>query len=99
MDFEHFRHYARGWLLHFFGQEEKAFNEYAAAYRLRPDNVQAARNLAFIAARRNSIAAHGTFVNRRRFSRWITIGTAHSGTAHSSAGLRNVKASIDGQRW
>lgn len=52
MDFDHFRHYARGWLLHFFGQEEKAFNEYAAAYRLRPNNVQAARHLAFIAARR-----------------------------------------------
>jgi hypothetical protein len=42
MDFEHFRHYARGWLLHFFGQEEKAFNEYAAAYRLRPNNARAA---------------------------------------------------------
>jgi tetratricopeptide (TPR) repeat protein len=52
MDFEHFRHYARGWLLHFFGREEKAFNEYAAAYRLKPDDVQAARHLAFIAARR-----------------------------------------------
>jgi tetratricopeptide (TPR) repeat protein len=52
MDFEHFRHYARGWLLHFFGREEKAFNEYAAAYRVKPDNVQAARHLAFIAARR-----------------------------------------------
>ncbi len=52
MNFEHFRHYARGWLLHFFGREEKAFNEYAAAYRLKPDNVHAARHLAFIAARR-----------------------------------------------
>lgn len=52
MDFEHFRHYARGWLLHFFGQEEKAFNEYAAAYRLRPNNAKAACSLAIIAARR-----------------------------------------------
>jgi len=52
MDFEHFRHYARGWVLHFFGQEEKAFNAFAAAYRLRPNNAQTARHLAHIAARR-----------------------------------------------
>jgi tetratricopeptide (TPR) repeat protein len=52
MDFEHWRHYARAWLLHFFGREEAAFDEYAAAYRLRPNDVQAARHLAFIAAKR-----------------------------------------------
>lgn len=52
MDFEHWRHYARGWLLHFFGREEAAFNEYAAAYRLRPNDVQAARHLAAIAAKK-----------------------------------------------
>lgn len=50
MNFEHSRHYARGWLLHFFGREEAAFNEFAAAYRVRPDDVQAARHLAAIAA-------------------------------------------------
>lgn len=53
MEFEHWRHYARGWLLHFFGQEEKAFDEYAAAYRAKPDDIQAARHLAFIAARKH----------------------------------------------
>lgn len=52
MDFEHWRHYARGWLLHVIGREEQAFKEYATAYRLKPDDVQAARHLAFIAARR-----------------------------------------------
>lgn len=52
MDFEHWRHFARGWLLHFFGREDAAFNEYAAAYRLRPNDVQAARHLAFIAAKK-----------------------------------------------
>jgi tetratricopeptide (TPR) repeat protein len=50
MNFEHSRHYARGWLLHFFGREEAAFNEFAAAYRVLPDDVQAARHLAAIAA-------------------------------------------------
>jgi tetratricopeptide (TPR) repeat protein len=52
MNFDHWRHYARGWLLHFFGREESAFNEFAAAYRLQPDDVQAARHLAFIAAKK-----------------------------------------------
>jgi tetratricopeptide (TPR) repeat protein len=52
MDFEHWRHYARGWLWHFIGREEKAFDEYAAAYRVKPDDAQAARHLAHIAARR-----------------------------------------------
>lgn len=52
MDFDHWRHYARAWLLHFFGREEAAFNEYVAAYRQRPDDVQAARHLAAIAARK-----------------------------------------------
>lgn len=52
MDFEHWRHYARGWLLHFIGREEKAFDEFAAAYRLRPNDAQAARHLAFLAAKK-----------------------------------------------
>jgi hypothetical protein len=42
--------------------------------------------LRFSAASKNSIAAHGTRRNRRRLSRWMTMGTAHSGSAHSSAG-------------
>ncbi|MBE7420922.1 MAG: tetratricopeptide repeat protein [Zoogloeaceae bacterium] len=51
MNYEHWRHYARGWLLHVFGREERAFNAYAAAYRAKPDDAQAARHLAFIASR------------------------------------------------
>ncbi|MDO8932057.1 MAG: tetratricopeptide repeat protein [Rhodocyclaceae bacterium] len=50
MNFERWRHYARGWLFHFFGREDKAFTEYAEAFRRDPTNVQAARHLAFIAA-------------------------------------------------
>jgi len=56
MNYEHWRHYARGWLLHVFGREEQAFNAYAAAYRVKPDDVQAARHLAFIAARKKQYA-------------------------------------------
>lgn len=50
MDFEYWRHYARGWLLHFFGREQPAFIEFEAAYRQKP-SVDAARHLAFLAAR------------------------------------------------
>ena len=52
MNFEHWRHYARGWLLHFFGRDESAFAAYTIAYRLQPNDVQAARHLASIAAGR-----------------------------------------------
>ncbi|MBI4754517.1 MAG: tetratricopeptide repeat protein [Betaproteobacteria bacterium] len=56
MNFEHWRHYARGWLLHFIGREEQAFAQYAAAFRHDPDDVQAARHLAFLAAKRKRFA-------------------------------------------
>ncbi len=56
MNFEHWRHYARGWIMHFFGRENRAFDEFAAAYRLRPDDAEAARHLAFIAARKKQFA-------------------------------------------
>ena len=52
MNYEHWRHYARGWLLHVFGREHQAFNAYAAAYRAKPDDAKAARHLAHIAAGR-----------------------------------------------
>lgn len=52
MNFERWRHYARGWLLHFFGREERAFDEFAEAFRRDPTNVQAARHLAFLAAQK-----------------------------------------------
>lgn len=52
MNFERWRHYARGWLFHFFGREDAAFIEYDLAFRADPTNVQAARHLAFIAAQK-----------------------------------------------
>jgi tetratricopeptide (TPR) repeat protein len=52
MNFEHWRHYARGWLLHFLGREDMAFAAWSEAFRLDPGDVQAARHLAAIAASR-----------------------------------------------
>lgn len=81
MNYEHWRHYARGWLLHVFGREEQAFNEYAAAYRLKPDDVQAARHLASIAARKQQYdVADKWFVETLRLAPMmpIRISTAAS---------------------
>lgn len=52
MNFEHWRHYARGWLLLFFGQDARAFEAFRAAFCLNPRDARSARNLAAIAARR-----------------------------------------------
>lgn len=52
MNFDYWRHYARGWLLHFFGREDSAFAEFETAFRRDPGNVEAARHLAFIAAQK-----------------------------------------------
>jgi tetratricopeptide (TPR) repeat protein len=52
MNFEHWRHYARGWLFHFFGREDRAFEAYTTAFRINPTDVQSARHLAAIAANR-----------------------------------------------
>lgn len=60
MNFERWRHYARGWLFHFFGREDAAFAEYKLAFRADPNNLQAARHLAFIAAQKKhyDVAEH-----------------------------------------
>lgn len=50
MNFEHWRHYARGWVFHFLGKEKQAFDAYSEAFRQDPSDVQAARHLAAIAA-------------------------------------------------
>lgn len=50
MNYEHFRHYARGWLMHFFGRPQAAFEAFSIAFRHDPHDIQAARHLAGIAA-------------------------------------------------
>lgn len=52
MNFAHWRHYARGWVYHFFGREETALAAYEAAFRINPQDVRSARHLAAIAANR-----------------------------------------------
>ncbi len=50
MNYEHWRHYARGWLLHFFGQSDSAYAAFVEAYHANPKDIHSARHLAAIAA-------------------------------------------------
>jgi tetratricopeptide (TPR) repeat protein len=50
MNYEHWRHYARGWLLHFFGNAENAYKAYVLAHAADPKDMAALRALAGIAA-------------------------------------------------
>lgn len=52
MNYDHMRHYARGWLFHFLGRETVAYTAYADAHRAAPRDTRAARHLAAIAAGR-----------------------------------------------
>lgn len=54
MNYEHWRHYARGWVFHFIGKTDQAYEAYAIAFRLDPQDVQSARHLAAIAAQRQN---------------------------------------------
>lgn len=52
MSYEHWRHYARGWVFHFIGKTDQAYASYSVAFRHDPQDVQSARHLAAIAAQR-----------------------------------------------
>ncbi|QEL65397.1 hypothetical protein OTERR_19210 [Oryzomicrobium terrae] len=49
---EYWRHYARGWLCHFFGRDERAAAAYREADAFRPGDPACPRLLGYLAARR-----------------------------------------------
>lgn len=50
MNYDYWRHYARGWLFHFFGKTEMAYAAYVEALRIDPADLRSLRHLASIAA-------------------------------------------------
>jgi len=52
MNFDHWRHYARGWVFHFFGKADSAYDAFVAAHRAAPRDLQSVRHLAAIAVDR-----------------------------------------------
>lgn len=53
MNYEHWRHYARGWVFHFIGKTDLAYEAYNIAFRLDPQDVRSALHLAAISAQRH----------------------------------------------
>jgi len=54
MNYEHWRHYARGWVFHFVGKTDLAYEAYSQAFRRDSQDVKSARHLASIAAQRQN---------------------------------------------
>ena len=54
MNYQHWRHYARGWLWHFVGWEDRAYEAFSTAFRINPQDVQSARHLAAISTKRKN---------------------------------------------
>lgn len=52
MNYDYYRYFLRGWIFHFFGRNDIAFDAYADAFRHDPNAFQPACSLAFIAAGR-----------------------------------------------
>lgn len=52
MNYDHWRHYARGWLFYFIGKLDAAYAAFVEAFRIDPRDVQSARHLAAIAGKR-----------------------------------------------
>lgn len=52
MNYDHWRHYARGWVFHFFGRTDPAYAAFVEAIRIDSGDVKSARHLAAIAAGR-----------------------------------------------
>jgi tetratricopeptide (TPR) repeat protein len=50
MNYEHWRHYARGWVMHFFSQSDAAYAAFVEAFRIDHRDIRSARHLAAIAA-------------------------------------------------
>ena len=56
MDFDYTRYYMRGWLMNFFGRNQRAAEAFEHAFKANPKSAQAARHLAAIAAQKKDMA-------------------------------------------
>ena len=57
MKFEHWQHYARGWLWLFFKREKQAYEEFRLAYSRDPNHLQTLLHLASIDANQKRFTA------------------------------------------
>ena len=59
MKFEHWQHYARGWLWLFFKREKQAYEEFRLAYSRDPNHLQTLLHLASIDASQKRFTVPG----------------------------------------
>ena len=79
MHYEQIRHRTRAWLFHFFGNEQRAFDEYSIAFRFGAD-VKIARNLGFIATHKKLLNegvywfSEATKLDPNNAETWFNLG-------------------------
>ena len=79
MNFDLWRHSTRAWLFHFFGKNDRAFEEYAIAFQQIP-SAKVARNLGFIATQQNRLGegarwfAQATKLDPGSAETWFNLG-------------------------
>lgn len=100
MNFEHWRHYAHGWLLHFLGQQEKAYSAFSLAFKEDPADVDAARHLASIAAaqKRLDVAEHWlqtiTGLMPEDSASWFNLGFVREQGRHPASAIEAFERSV-----
>lgn len=83
MNYDHWRHYARGWLFHFFGKADAAYAAYVEAFQVDPRDIQSARHLAAIAAEKQHWEIAATWFEKvlalapEDASTWFNLGFVH----------------------
>lgn len=100
MNYEYWRHYARGWLLHFFGNAEAAYKAYVLAYAADPKDVASARALAAIAADKKKWDVAESWFEKvlalqpEDSDTWFNLGFVREHAGKTTAALEAFTASV-----
>lgn len=100
MNYEHWRHYARGWLLHFFGNDEGAYSAYALAHAADPKDAASARALAAIAADKKKWDVAESWFEKvlalqpEDSDIWFNLGFIREQAGRTAAALAAFEASV-----
>lgn len=80
MNYDYWRYYLRGWMMHFMNRPLPAYEAYAEAFRHNPQSMQAALSLGFIAASQKRFPEavkwfrDATRIDRESTEAWFNLG-------------------------
>ena len=100
MNFDHWRHYARGWIFHFFGQSDTAYEAFVTAHQIDPADLRAARHLASIAAERRQWDAAASWFGKvldhapDEADAWFNLGFVQEQGGHSTLAIEAFKNAV-----